>query len=101
VSGLYVHPCSVMVCDVPKVMMRKIRKVPRISSKALLSFPSIRLRGDSAEDMPNHQIVPLETAEDYLMVPCHYADDWWGYVQYDWQFKEDAESTRVVYGVHG
>jgi hypothetical protein len=51
--------------------------------------------------MPNHQIAPLETAEDYLMVPCHYADDWWGYVQYDWQFKEDAESTRVVYGVHG
>jgi hypothetical protein len=79
VFELYVHPCSAMVCDAPKGMMRKIWKVPKISTKALLSFPSIRLRGDSAEDMPKHQIAPLEMAEDYFMVPCQYAEDRWGY----------------------
>jgi hypothetical protein len=79
VSGLYAHPCPVMVSHARKLVMRKVRKFPKIGTKALLSFPSIRLRGDSAEDTPKHQIPPLKTAEDYLMVLCHYADDRWGY----------------------
>jgi hypothetical protein len=58
--------------------MRKVRKVPRIGMKALLSFPSVRLRGDSAGDTLKHQILLLKMAKDYLMVPCQYAEDRWG-----------------------
>jgi hypothetical protein len=68
-----------VVSDAPEVMMRKVRKVPRIGTKALLPSPSVRLRDDSAEDTPKHQILPLKMAEDYLMVPCQYAEDRWGY----------------------
>jgi hypothetical protein len=49
--------------------MSKIRKVTKIGTKTLLSFPSIRLSGGSAGDTPKYQITPLKTAEDYLMVP--------------------------------
>jgi hypothetical protein len=58
-----------VVSDAPEVMMSKIRKVTKIGTKTLLSFPSIRLSGGSAGDTPKYQITPLKTAEDYLMVP--------------------------------
>jgi hypothetical protein len=47
--------------------------------EGLAVVPSVRLRDDSAEDTPKHQILPLKMAKDYLMVPCQYAEDRWGY----------------------
>jgi hypothetical protein len=81
--------------------MRKVRKVLKIGTKALLSFLFIRLIGDSAKDTPKHQIPPLKTAEDYLWYHISAQKTGGGMLHKDWQFKDDAGSTRLVRGVDG
>jgi hypothetical protein len=81
--------------------MRKVRKVPKVGTKALLSFLFIRLIADSVKDTPKHQIPLLKTAEDYLWYHISAQKIGGGMLHNDWQFNNDAGSTRLVRGVDG
>jgi hypothetical protein len=81
--------------------MRKVRKVPKVGTKALLSSLFIRLIADSVKDTPKHQIPLLKTAEDYLWYHISAQKTGGGMLHNDWQFNNDAGSTRLVRGVDG